>query len=414
MRIGIISTRLAGTDGVSLEVAKWVRVLQQLGHEIYFCAGELSGYASQGTLIPRMYFNDPSILALTQAAFGKGSPLSPEQIMDDVERLSREMKPALLSFIRDHQIELLILQNVLAIPMNLPLGHCLTEIISESGIAAIAHHHDFYWERERFQTNVVSDLLETAFPPDLPSIQHVTINSIAQNRLKRRRGIDSIVIPNVIDFNHPVPKKSDLKRDFRAALRLTASEPFVLQPTRVVQRKGIEMAIELLSAMDLAGPKLFITHSAADEGLDYWHWLQHESRMMGVSLQLVDRLVREDEGPDSFSLADVYLNADLVTYPSIYEGFGNALVEAVYYKCPVVVNRYPVYNCDIRPLGFQFIELDGYVSESAIQQANQVIHSRHISRDIVETNFEIAKANFSMVVLQQKLIQVLEKINVSS
>ena len=40
-RIGFVSTRLAGTDGVSLEVAKWVQVLNGLGHECFFFAGEL-------------------------------------------------------------------------------------------------------------------------------------------------------------------------------------------------------------------------------------------------------------------------------------------------------------------------------------------------------------------------------------
>jgi lactate dehydrogenase-like 2-hydroxyacid dehydrogenase len=34
-RIGIIATRLAGTDGVSLETAKWVKVLTALGNECY-------------------------------------------------------------------------------------------------------------------------------------------------------------------------------------------------------------------------------------------------------------------------------------------------------------------------------------------------------------------------------------------
>ena len=40
-RIGFVSTRLAGTDGVSLEVTKWVAVLRKLGHQCFFFAGEL-------------------------------------------------------------------------------------------------------------------------------------------------------------------------------------------------------------------------------------------------------------------------------------------------------------------------------------------------------------------------------------
>lgn len=40
-RIGFVSTRFAGTDGVSLEAAKWAEVLEQEGHECYWFAGEL-------------------------------------------------------------------------------------------------------------------------------------------------------------------------------------------------------------------------------------------------------------------------------------------------------------------------------------------------------------------------------------
>ena len=63
-------------------------------------------------------------------------------------------------------------------------------------------------------------------------------------------------------------------------------------------------------------------------------------------------------GP-AHTLHDAYLAADLITYPSLYEGYGNALLEAVFYGKPVVVNRYPVYVADIAPLGLSFIEIDG-------------------------------------------------------
>ena len=39
-RIGFISTRFAGTDGVSLETSKWATVLERLGHECFYFAGQ--------------------------------------------------------------------------------------------------------------------------------------------------------------------------------------------------------------------------------------------------------------------------------------------------------------------------------------------------------------------------------------
>ena len=78
MRIGFIATRLNGTDGVSLEVEKWAQVLQRLGHEIYYCAGELGGYARGGSLIPELHFAHQSIFRLSKQAFESGDQVDVE------------------------------------------------------------------------------------------------------------------------------------------------------------------------------------------------------------------------------------------------------------------------------------------------------------------------------------------------
>ena len=59
----------------------------------------------------------------------------------------------------------------------------MAETISETRIPTIAHHHDFFWERVRFSVNAVNDYLRMAFPPNLPNIEHVVINTAAQEEL---------------------------------------------------------------------------------------------------------------------------------------------------------------------------------------------------------------------------------------
>jgi hypothetical protein len=39
--VGFISTRIAGTDGVSLELEKWADVFKKFGWTSYYFAGEL-------------------------------------------------------------------------------------------------------------------------------------------------------------------------------------------------------------------------------------------------------------------------------------------------------------------------------------------------------------------------------------
>ncbi len=411
MHIGFISTRLNGTDGVSLEVEKWSRVFQRMGHEIFYCAGELGGYAADGTLIQKLHFGHQAIQTLSQSAFDEELDGDAWKLVDKIYDRADEMRAPLRRFMRDNRLDLIVVQNALTIPMNLPLGVCLTGLIAELGIDTIAHHHDFYWERQRYQTYKLLNLLDTTFPANLPSIRHVTINSIAQQRLKARRGIDSVVIPNVHDFGTPAPGLDEYNADFREAVGLGEKDLFVLQPTRVIRRKGIEMALELVHRLKMPGCRLFITHRADDEGLSYWRWLMREAEVMDVELALIDHLIGGERtkvnGHKIYSLWDAYPHSNLVTYPSTYEGFGNALLEAIYFKRPVLINRYPVYNADIRPHGFEFIELDGFVDDSAVAQAGAVLSDPAVASAMTEKNYAIASEIFSLEVLERKLRAVL-------
>jgi glycosyltransferase involved in cell wall biosynthesis len=411
MRIGFISTRLNGTDGVSLEVEKWAVVLRRLGHDVFYCAGELGGYAAGGTLVPQLHFDHQSIVLLSQRAFGESAEPDGDKVRDAIYEQADEIRAPLRSFIRSNRLDLIIVQNALTIPMNLPLGVCLTGLIAELGIDTIGHHHDFFWERQRYQTNTILDLLDTTFPAKLPSIQHVTINSIAQKRLKARRDIDSVVIPNVHDFTTPPPGVDSYNSDFREAIGLKGDDLFFLQPTRVIRRKGIELALELVHRLGLPKAHLFITHRAHDEGLNYWHWLKREAGVMQVDLRLIDHMIGTErakiDGHKVYSLWDAYPHADLVTYPSTYEGFGNALLEAVYFKRLMVVNRYPVYNADIGPLGFDFVKLDGFVDEAAVEKTRDLLGDPQQVQAMAEKNYQIAQDNFSLEVLERKLKAVI-------
>lgn len=413
MRIGFISTRLSGTDGVTLEVEKWAKVLTHMGHDVFYCAGELGDYAKGGTLIPKLHFAEQSIQFLTDEAFGEGVSTDREKLIDEIYTTADEIRTPLRRFIRSNRLELIIVQNALTIPMNLPLGVCLTGLIAELGIDTIAHHHDFFWERQRYQTSDILDLLDTTFPAKLESIQHVTINSIAQKRLEARRGIASSVIPNVHDFATPPPGVDEYNEDFRQALGLQPDEIFVMQPTRVIQRKGIEMAIELVKRLELPNSRLFITHRSDDEGLSYWHWLKREASVMGVRVQLIDHLIGVERSlikeHKIYSLWDAYPHADLITYPSLYEGFGNALLETIYFKKLTVVNRYPVFNADIKPLGFEFIELDGFVDNKAVARTKELLNAPDQVEKMVENNHAIAREHFSFEVLEKKLNEIIRQ-----
>jgi mannosylglucosylglycerate synthase len=403
--VGFISTRIAGTDGVSLEISKWADVFENEGFNCFYFAGELDRPEEISHLAEEAHFQHPDIRRIFRQTFGVRT--RERSVTQEMQQIKQRLKTELYTFIKKYRIDIIVPQNALTIPLNIPLGIAITELISESGIPTIAHHHDFFWERQEFLVNGVWEYLNMAFPPHIPFIEHVVINSSGDNQLSLRTGISATVIPNVMDFDHPPGPPDDYAADVRTALGLEEDELLILQPTRVVKRKGIEHAIELVKRLDLKA-RLVISHASGDEGYDYENRVREYSKMMDVNTLFVSDIIGESRGKTKdgrkiYTLYDIYPFADLVTYPSNIEGFGNAFLEAIYFKKPILVNNYSIYRTDIKPKGFDTIEIDGFVTEEAVKLTREVLADPQQCKNMVDRNYKLATKYYSYTVLQQKL-----------
>jgi glycosyltransferase involved in cell wall biosynthesis len=409
--IGFISTRLAGTDGVSLETAKWADVFEADGFSCFYFAGELDRPKEFSYLAEEAHFTHPEIEEIQGKCFGVTK--RDRSLTRKIEEIKEKLKDDIYAFIEKFEIDILIPENALTIPMNIPLGLAITEVLIETEMPAIAHHHDFYWERDRFMTNAAWDYLNMAFPPNLPSVHHTVINSFAAEQLSLRTGITSEINPNVMDFENPPPAPDDYAKDVKEALGIEEDELFILQPTRIVQRKGIEHAIELVSRLGMKA-RLVISHSAGDEGHDYENRLREYSEHMHVNTLFAydvvdDKRGTTEDGRKIYTLSDIYPHADLVTYPSIFEGFGNAFLEALYFRKPIMVNTYSIYTKDIKPKGFLAIEMDGYVTQAVVDLTKKVLSDPDLCQRAVDRNYEIANQTFSYATLRRRLNNFIEE-----
>lgn len=421
-----VGTRFAGTDGVSLETAKWARILQELGFEsVYFC-GQSDRPAEHSYIAEEAFFEHPDIAALQDQCFR--TTRRTREITAEIQRLVALLKGELYLFIERFKPDVLIPQNALAIPMNIPLGVALTEVIAETALPVIAHHHDFSWERDRFRVSAVDDYLSYAFPPALPGMHHVVINREAQRQLALRRGAPAAVVPNVFDFSlwsadHPqepipFPTPDSFNQSLRHELGIRDNQLLILQPTRIIARKGIEHTIELAAQLHDHNPVVVIPHHERDEGDSYAERVVEYAKTFGVELIVNPQQIglhrvdpaHSPSGNAVFSLWDLYVHADLVTFPSLYEGFGNAFVEAVSFGKPVVVQRYSVYREDIEPLGFHTVTIDGYLREEDVTLTRQIIADQTLRTRWVEENYRIAAQHFSYSRLNQELSYLVSRI----
>ena len=208
-----------------------------------------------------------------------------------------------------------------------------------------------------------------AFPPRDPDMQHVVINQAAQEELSLAQGrVARCWCPTCSISRRrprrwtPTPPTCARRSGWRP------DDIIILQPTRVVPRKGIEHAIKLVQMLDDPRYKLVISHEAGDEGLEYRHMLAELAQRVGRRPALRRHPhrrrapARRAKGSKVYTLWDLYPHADLVTYPSLYEGFGNAFLEAIYFRMPVLINRYSIFVRDIEPKGFRVPVMDGFVT----------------------------------------------------
>lgn len=202
----VLSFRLGGNDGVSIEAAKWRWALEQLGFTITTVAG--AGEAD--LIVPGLGVRE--------------SGLHEIEVPD---------------------VDLVVVENVLSLtPLNPDAADAVARALP--GRRTIVHHHDLPWQQPLY----ASDDARTA---DDPCWSHVTINELSRREL-RERGIEATTIYNRFEVQ---PRRGD-RVDTRQRLGVGDGERLLLHPTRAIPRKNIGAALELAAAIDatywLLGP----------------------------------------------------------------------------------------------------------------------------------------------------------------
>ena len=438
MKIGMLHFKVGATDGVSLEIEKWKQVLEGMGHCVVLCAGDLG--MADGVLIKEMYHHTPAAQRLYANTFVALANYDETGYRLELEMLAEKIESSLKRFIIEEEIEFLISHNIWSVAVNPAAAPALARAARELGMRTLAHHHDFYWERVdgvALTCGTAVELADKFLPPRDPLFRHTVINSLAMKEVAARKGIETQVIPNVFDFAAAEWAVDYFNRDFRMRIGVGENDILILQATRIVPRKGIELAIDFVQALNsperrkkLEGSGLYDGRTFTSEDRivlvlagytqdettgQYVALLKEKIEQSGVDALFIEDIVAEKRNKINsekiYSLWDTYVFADFVTYPSLWEGWGNQLLEALRARLPFMLFEYPVYVEDIKSKGFRAVSIGGTLSgrdenglahvpsetmEKAADEAVDLLSDGRLRREMVDHNFRLAREQYSL------------------
>lgn len=352
----VVSFRLGGADGVSVESAKWCWALQRLGYEVRTIAG--AGMAD--VLLPGLA---PS------AWLGSRSTLPAEA--NPAQELLRpsELRSALAGS------SLTVVENLFSLPLNARSSSLLAEELA--GTPVIVHHHDLPWQQAKYDPSWV--------PPDDASWRHVVINGMSRRDLAER-GIRADLVTNTFDTTPPAGRREEVRHN----LGVDEGSVVLLQPTRAIERKGVGAGLELAERL----------------GAFYWLLGPAEEGYEGALREMLSRSsVPVRFGPCApmdapHGMEHAYAGCDAVVFPSTWEGFGNPPVEAAIHHRPVAVGPYPVAR-EVAAFGFRWFDVD--------RPGDLEAWLEHPDPRLLEHNQRVAETHFSLDALPGRLARIISR-----
>jgi len=445
-KIGICHYRIGKTDGVSLEISKRKKVLEKLGHTIKLISGPKQINADY--IIPELEFDRKDILKIKENAFFEFEDYNSENdLLKDIYKTANIIKSKFLKIHQKEKFDCLILHNIFSHGRHIAAAKAFYDISQETNIKIIGFNHDFYFAGSykdiyKPQTPGIKKYLKLYVPPKTNKIKHITINSINQKILLQKTGLKSIISPDVFDFKQKKWSKDSYNKDFLNQFKIKENDLIILQATRIVERKGIELTIDLVKEIqkrknELIDKKLYnnkiinkdskiillLTGYTEPASKEYGRKIKEKVKKSNIKAKFIHKQIDskryKKNNKKIYSLWDAYAHADMVTFPSIWEGWGNQFIEAIFAKKPIIVFEYPVFKKDIKPEGFYIISLgdkikDKYknefyrIPEKNIKRAANKSISWLTNKNTnykLDENFEIGKKFHGYQILEEFLIK---------
>ena len=359
--------------GVESVLAQQAKLFAENGHQVTVIAGRGEKFhpAIDFILLPLIDSRHADVLEIKSSLDQGRVPVHFAGLVDKIyQELTAQIEP----------FDFLIVHNCCSLNKNLALT-CALQRLSQSYIKPhfIAWHHDLAWATPRYAAELHPGYPWEILKQPWPDVTQVVISDLRQKELCRLMDLplqQVRIIPNGIDLAE-FYKLEKTTRDLLHHFNFYQAAPLMLLPVRITARKNIELALEILSALQIKQPQaqLIITgplgaHNPANEKyFNRLKTLRSKLNLEGSAHFLTE--IHPAYLSDAV-IADFYRLADILLLPSREEGFGLPVLEAG-------LSRLPVFCSDLPPLQALAGNLATYFSpeEDPLRVAAQIEQKLH-------------------------------------
>ncbi|MFM7605348.1 MAG: glycosyltransferase, partial [Prosthecobacter sp.] len=243
---------------------------------------------------------------------------------------------------------------------------------------------DLTWTRELLiftqklpQTHWINWVHDVRWAREVPQAIHIAVSEQQKTEYAQFTCEPIHVIPNGCDARAVLGLTERV-----SSLQLEKASLVLLQPTRFVRRKNIEMGLRVLAELPDA---IYLVTAAPDphqkDGLLYFRELKRLANELDVTRRvqfLGEKAVLSDE-----DVRSLYQMSDALFFPSFKEGYGLPLIEAALHQLPVFCSDIPAHR-EVAALDAHFFKLNASPKKLArIIRDHPATQARQLRRNMI-------------------------------
>lgn len=443
MNIALAHYRINNTDGVSVEMQKWSRVLTEMGHKCMFVSG--SEQSDTNYHIDGIDFQDETNKIVVENCYEELKNFPDESSLKTwIYQRAGEIEKSLQEVKRKYRIDCFFVANILSLGWNLSAAIAFTNFARKHPkVKFVCVDSDIYWERELYNHPVVGfvgEIVDNYLLPDFFNVKHCVISENAKREMIKRRGINSEILSKYIDTEADGVEIVERSEQIRVLAGAGENDLLVLNPSRLVPRKAVEFSVELIAYLNsvrheligktLSNGRVFredsqirlLLYGIEENPEDrYFERIRKEAEQLNVSYCYLGDKIGNARTADKFGYMDAFYASDLVVVSSVLESWGSHILETALAHKPMVVFEYPVFAESVKKYGFRLCSLGGkyldvkplkLIPPEAVSKAGREALALWTDVDKAEScaqkNYNICTKYFSMKILKNTLQKIIK------